>query len=486
MEKLKINADKPVILISDNEPETIELLYNIYKKDYNVVTAQSGKETIEIFQKMPIDLIMLDVNMPDINGFNICQKLRNGCSLNYVHRPYIFMITDPYDEQSIDKAFDSGADDCIRKPLNPNILHKRIKTILDAKQSNDTLMYRESKLKIIFENAMDGILVADAKNYKFLDANHAICKMSGYDKQELLKLGIRDILPKGEASSIFPLIERHKKGGIGLIEAVPVKKKDGTIFYADINSTSIALDNRQCLVGFFRDMTKRLSILNELEAHKHSLEDLVSERTAELNLSLMKLRVIMDSIIKAIALTVEVKDPYTAGHQRQVSKIARKIASKMGLAKDQVEGIRVASVLHDIGKIQVPSEILTKPYRLNEFEFGLIKLHSETGWSILKGINFPWPIAEIVRQHHEKINGLGYPFGLKGDEILIEARIICIADVFDAITSHRPYRPALGTDFALIELVKNKGILYDSLVVEAFEECIMDKDFTNSTNSMDL
>jgi len=160
----------------------------------------------------------------------------------------------------------------------------------------------------------------------------------------------------------------------------------------------------------------------------------------------------MEDSISAISLVTEARDAYTAGHQRRVTKLAVAIAKEMGFPKDRVEGIKIAALIHDVGKINLPAEILSKPGKLSEIEFGLIKNHPQKGYEILKTIDFPWPVAEIVLQHHEKMNGSGYPRGLKRDEILLEAKIICVADVVEAMSSHRPYRPALGINKALEEI----------------------------------
>jgi len=164
---------------------------------------------------------------------------------------------------------------------------------------------------------------------------------------------------------------------------------------------------------------------------------------------------------------VEARDPYTAGHQTRSADLARAIATEMGLPSEKIEGIRVAGSIHDIGKLSIPAEILSKPTKLSELEFSLIKEHARRGFEILKDVESPWPLAEIVDQHHERMDGSGYPRNLKGDAILIEARIIAVADVVESMASHRPYRPALGLDAALEELEKNRGTLYDEAVVDA-------------------
>jgi len=185
----------------------------------------------------------------------------------------------------------------------------------------------------------------------------------------------------------------------------------------------------------------------------------------------------MEGAINTIAKIVETKDPYTSGHQQRVSKLAETIARKMKLPQEKIEGIRISSLVHDVGKISVPAEILNKPIKLTEIEFNLIKDHSQAGYDILKSIKFPWPIEKIVLQHHERLDGSGYPRGLKGEDIIIEARIIGVADVVEAMSSHRPYRPALGVDAALEEISKNKGILYDPEAVDICIKLVREKGF---------
>ena len=200
-----------------------------------------------------------------------------------------------------------------------------------------------------------------------------------------------------------------------------------------------------------------------------SFRDITANKKAEKDLqeSFSSLRKALDGIIQAVALTVEKRDPYTAGHQRRVADLARAIASKMGLSKVEINGIRIAGSIHDLGKIVVPADILSKPGRLTDHEFGIIKAHPEVGYDILKNIDFPWPVAQTIVQHHERLDGSGYPAGLKGKQIIMEARIVAVSDVVEAMSSHRPYRPALGIDLALDEIEKGKGTAYDPDAVNA-------------------
>ncbi len=185
----------------------------------------------------------------------------------------------------------------------------------------------------------------------------------------------------------------------------------------------------------------------------------------------------LNNTIIAIASMVEQRDPYTAGHQRRVADLAAAIATEMGLSPEQTKGVRMASVVHDIGKIHVPAEILSKPSLLTSAEYEIIKTHSRGGYEVLKNIDFPWPVAEIVYQHHERLDGSGYPRGLKSDEILLEARILMVADVIDAMAAHRPYRPALGILPALQEIMQQKGILYDEQVVDTCVKLFIEKKY---------
>jgi len=197
----------------------------------------------------------------------------------------------------------------------------------------------------------------------------------------------------------------------------------------------------------------------------------------ELNQNRNKLEKVLEGIAYIMARVVEKRDSHTIGHQRRVSKLATSIAKEMKLPRDKIEGLKFASLVHDIGKLDLPIEIIIKPVKLYETEFNLIKNHPKTGYEILKNVDFPWPVAEIVFQHHEKIDGSGYPRELKRDEILIEAKILCVADVVEAMSSYRSYRPAISIDRTLNEISENKGILFAPEVVDACITLFREKDF---------
>jgi putative nucleotidyltransferase with HDIG domain len=240
----------------------------------------------------------------------------------------------------------------------------------------------------------------------------------------------------------------------------------------------------RCLTARWALRQERNLLADRLKSANEGLEQQVEERTRELQKSedelratLSRLRKALGATIEALAATAEARDPYTAGHQRRVANLARAIATEMGLPKDDIEAIRMAGAIHDIGKIRVPTEILNRPGKIQELEMKLIRMHPEVGFEILKRIDFPWPVAQIELQHHERLDGSGYPQGLKDGEILTPAKVIAVADVVEAMTSHRPYRPGLGIDAALAEIEKNRGILYDAEAVDACLRLFREKGF---------
>ena len=256
----------------------------------------------------------------------------------------------------------------------------------------------------------------------------------------------------------------------------PLIAEDEVIGLLLVQSDDLTEDDMPAITAFAHQMAaawRKAQLMQDLEKSlvevKRSQEEL--QRTAE------NLRRTLGTTIHAMALTVETRDPYTAGHQRRVADLACAIAREMGVPEERVEGLHAAGLVHDIGKIAIPAEILTKPAKLSSLEYLFIQAHPQQAYDILKDIDFPWPIADIVLQHHERMNGSGYPKGLKGDEILLEARIIAVADVVEAMASHRPYRAAIGLEAALDEIKKNVGRLYDPAVVDACF-AVFEKGFT--------
>ena len=238
----------------------------------------------------------------------------------------------------------------------------------------------------------------------------------------------------------------------------------------------IAADRRQILTlllsTYETAVAKNLELIEaqaELQELNRDLEDRVRRRTAALTVTMDKLHRSVHDTVKAMAGLVEAADPYTAGHQERVGELALAIATELGMEEDRLDGLRVAGVIHDIGKISVPRQLLVKPTRLTDLEMDLIRGHAEAGFIVLRDIEFPWPVARVVHEHHERMDGSGYPQGLAGDQLLLESRVLAVADVVESMAAHRPYRPALGVEAGLAELRDGAGVLFDTEVVAACE-----------------
>ena len=334
--------------------------------------------------------------------------------------------------------------------------------ITKRKKAEEALKDSELKYRNIFENAIEGIYQSTREG-RFVTANAALARMAGYESPEELIESIKDI---GTQLYVHP---EDRKRILAIIEAkgfaegfeVEFYKKNGSTFWVVINARTVKDEQGKILYteGLIEDITIR----------KHAEE--------QLHQTLESLKKAVGTTIGVLVSAVESRDPYTAGHQKRVADLARTIATEMGLPHDTIEGIRLTGSIHDIGKLSIPAEILSKPTKLTEIEFSLIKVHSQSGYEMLKDVESPWPLAEIVYQHHERMNGSGYPRNLKGDEIIMEARIIGVADVVETMSSHRPYRAALGIDSALKEIEKNKGILYDNAVADACLKLFREKGY---------
>jgi len=281
-------------------------------------------------------------------------------------------------------------------------------------------------------------------NFTFF--NRSFMKITGYEAGELLGMNYRCYAADAaNRQAVYDAYNRVFRNGEPLENFVwDIVRKDGVRRTVEV-SASLIKDMDERPVGFrgiVRDITERQE-------------------------SVARLRKTLGATVQAIASVVETRDPYTAGHQRRVADLARAIAVEMGLAPERIDGLRMASTIHDIGKISVPAEILSMPRKLTEIEFSLIKLHPQSGFDILKDIEFPWPVARMILEHHERQDGSGYPRGMKGDDLLVESRILVVADVVESMASHRPYRPKLGLEEALKEIVRKRNQLFDPDVVAA-------------------
>ncbi|MBW2307250.1 MAG: HD domain-containing protein [Deltaproteobacteria bacterium] len=335
------------------------------------------------------------------------------------------------------------------------------KNLADSKQVVEGLRESDERFRIIAELSPFPISIIDS-NGRYLYLNQKFIEVFGYTMDDIpsgrewFSLAYPNPEYRRQAlSAWFSDVEKFRNYMVRPRE-FRVTCKDGKI--RNILFRTVSMENGQQFITY-EDLTER---------------KLAQEQIQQI---LGKLRKALGGAIQAIALTVEKRDAYTAGHQRRVANLARTIAKEMGLSNYRIDGIRMAGVIHDLGKIAVPGEILSKPGQLNDNEFSLIKAHPQVGYGILKEIDFPWPVAQIVLQHHERMDGSGYPHRLSGEDIILEARIMAVADVVEAMASHRPYRPALGIKEALKEISQNSGTQYDAKIVDVCRKLFTEKGF---------
>jgi len=325
--------------------------------------------------------------------------------------------------------------------------------LAEQKQIEKALRESEARYRTFIDASSDMIFLKDA-SFRYLVVNRANQNFFGRDEPAILGKTDFDLMEEAAAKRCRETDEQALRERQVIIS---LEKVADRIY--ETRKFPVPLGATDGVGGFIRDITERKQ---DEEALRTTLE---------------RVHRLTESVIDVIAMAVETRDPYTAGHMKRVADLAQAIATEMGLNSEQVEGIRVAALIHDLGKISVPSEILSMPRKLSPAENKLVQTHSQTGYDILKKVAFEWSVAQIVYQHHERLDGSGYPQGLRGAEILLEARILAVADVVEAIVSNRPYRAALGIEAALAEISSQRGITYDPAVVDACLRLFQEKGY---------
>lgn len=317
----------------------------------------------------------------------------------------------------------------------------------EFKVAEQTIEESSKRYRLLFDRNLAGVFRASLSGI-LLECNDAFAQILGYSSAEEI-IGTPVLKFYKEEADRKALITALLEQGFLKNYELRLRKKNGSDVWVLENVSFIEENGEKILEGALIDITERKTIEEHLKE------------------SVNKLQKTTEGIIEAMAKTIEIRDPHTAGHERRVGKLAKAIAEELGLDEEKVQAIYLTGLIHDIGKIYVPAEILTKPGTLTDIEYKLIKVHPEMGYKILEKIDFSWPISKIILQHHERLDGSGYPFGLKNDEICLEARILAVADVVEAMSFHRPYRTSPGLEYALKEIEANSGKLYDPKVVQA-------------------
>ncbi len=427
---------------------------------YEVTAVVSGAmAAIQKAQETGPDIVLMDVMLNgDITGVEAAEQIYTNFSIPVV---YLTAFADSTTVQQAKKTEPFGY---IIKPFEERELQTTIEIALYKYKMQMELKDRERWLSTILKSIGDGV-IATNKNGAITFMNPLAETLTGWKLDQALDRTLRDVFK----------VMNQKPGKMQRISVKKILKGEGS-----------ALSDEAILVS---KKGKKTPIDPRLEPIKDdggnisgivlAFTDVTARKMAEeeLKRSLEQQKIAREGTVRAIAYTIETRDPYTAGHQRRVTKLACTIGEEMGLSKDQIEGLRMSGELHDIGKIHVPAEILSKPGQISEAEYTIIKTHPQVGYDILKTIEFPWPVARIVLQHHERIDGSGYPSGLKDKNILLEAKILAVADVIEAMATHRPYRPALSIEESLREISKNRGTLYGSKVVDICLRVFKEKKF---------
>lgn len=436
MSNLRAEAPSEVLLIEDNQAYAKMLatgLARVGTITVRLTHAASLAEGLQRLSDRQFDLILLDLNLPDSTGIDTLTRIKAVT----VGMPVV-VLTGTEDQAVAAQAMNSGAQDYLVKGHSDlDVLARAIRYAVHARRAEKEIQHLASFPQLNPDPILE------------VDSTGAITFCNAATVEQLKSLGIDDdprlFLPSDmgqilQAMNLDMPEERRR-----LQRQVTIGKR---IFAAEVH----LMPRHKSARVYTRDVTDR------------------HEAEAEIRTNIEKLSRMMEGIVNALASASELRDPYTAGHQKRVSQLACALADEIGLTGDQLESVRVAATLHDIGKMYVPAEILTKPGRLAPVEMSIIKVHPEAGSNILKPIDFPWPVAQIVHQHHERMDGTGYPKGITGEAIMKEARIIAVADVVEAMASHRPYRPALGVERAISEIKNAKTGIYDPEVVAA---CLM-------------
>lgn len=332
--------------------------------------------------------------------------------------------------------------------------------LTEMRRSEQDLRESEGRFRGMIEQTLTGIYVR--REREFVYVNPRFCDMLGWSAQDLVGPDIQSLLhiAPGMWQRSQSAWECLQAGEQSVTYSVPVQRKDGVQIELGIHATAITWDGKPAMIAMAQDVTERKRAEEQIANYVKRLEES------------------MRATLHAVSNMVEMRDPYTAGHERRVGLIAGAIARELGWAEERCRTLEMIGLVHDIGKISVPAEILSKPTRLSALEMEMVRGHAEAGYDILKDVNFSAPVADIIHQHHERLDGSGYPRQLKGEDILIEARVLAVADVLESMAAHRPYRPALGLDAALAEIERGRGIQFDPEVVDAIVRLLREKGYT--------
>jgi PAS domain S-box-containing protein/putative nucleotidyltransferase with HDIG domain len=461
-----------VLLLEDNQGDARlvqETLKDFAPGEFVVTWVERLADALARLATEPFDVMLCDLNVPDSSDMATPQAIAQ----RFPGLPLV-VLTGSHDLSMGRKAIQQGLQDFLVKgKSDPEVIVRTLHYAIERKGLENALIAANSALEkrvaertaeleltnlalqagaqrnqAFLRNASDGVHILDAGG-NVLEVSDSFCTMLGYSREELIGANVSLWDAQWSATELKRVLASlFAKEDLSEFETRH-RRKDGTIRDVEISAQVLELNGQMMLFDSARDITEKK------RAERQILDQVEQLKTA-----------VMSTVEVATVLN-EMRDPYTAGHERRVAAIAAAIGAHLGLDENRQEGLRVAGYLHDVGKIIVPSEILSKPGKLSAIEFQLIQGHAQAGYDVLKNVKFPWPVAEVALQHHERMDGSGYPQGLKGEAILLEARIMAVADVVEAMSSRRPYREGLGIDKALAEIERGRGTLFEAAAVDA-------------------
>ncbi|HNX91700.1 MAG TPA: response regulator [Candidatus Omnitrophota bacterium] len=453
-----------VLILEDNDVDSRLLSNTLLESsqyEYTIKVTETLKAALEVLASERFDIVLLDLNLSDSKGTDTVMRISQA-------KPDlpIIVITGEYDESKGIDALNKGAQEyLIKGGFSGKMLDKVIRYSVERKKTEKVLLEEQRIFSTVVGNLPGMAYRAyndTRRTMEFISGGSF--GLTGYDPEHLMnntKMAYRDIIKKEDRDLVWYSIQNgvseHKIYKMGY----RISAADGREKWVWEQGQGVFTPDGKLLFleGFIMDISDRKRTENELE---HTISALAKT---------------FEDMVHALALTVEMRDPYTAGHQKRVAQLSYALAKELDLGTETAQGVYLAGLVHDVGKIYIPVEILGSPRKLNDVEFSIIKTHSKVGFDILKNIKSPWPIAEVALQHHERINGSGYPEGICGDTILTESKIVSVADVVEAMASHRPYRAALGVDMALAEIRRNSGTCFDPKIVDACEVLFRKKSF---------
>lgn len=439
-----------ILIVEDEDIVALGIQSNLERLGYEVVgRVGTGPEALALAESARPDLVLMDVMLEGcMDGIDAAGELHERYNLPVV---YLSAATDA---KTLDRAKRTDPFGYITKPFREHELALAIEVALFKARTDTQLQESQRLLATTLGSLAEAVVAVDTEG-RVTYVNPAAMAMLGVDAEAALG---------SELSALFTIMEPDTRLPITALEEICSPRGAHPLCEDMLLRTPAGVEmpvglSVSPMTGSRGDFRGRVLVLRNVTLRKQA--------EAELQGSMQALRTAFRQTVRALASMAEKRDPYTAGHQQRVAKLACAIGREMALPTETLEGLEVAGTLHDIGKVYVPAEILSKPARLSHMEMGIMKSHSEVGFEILREVTFPWPVARTVLEHHERLDGSGYPGGLKGTEISLEARILSVADVVEAMSSHRPYRAALGLPTALEEVTAGRGRTYDPEVVDA-------------------